>query len=71
MSRVEVTTQPLTLFVGVEVHRDPDDRQWTAVVDNYSETTFVSEFKQEAIDGALALAQRLFYLKLANPKKAE
>ena len=51
--------RPLTVMVTLLVSKDRDG--YAAVVNGHPETMFVSQYKEEAIDGSLDLAKRLIH----------
>lgn len=59
MPQPKTEIRPLTVMVTLLVSKDQDG--YTAMCNDHSETTFSSEYKEEAIDGALELTKRLIH----------
>jgi hypothetical protein len=59
MSQPKTEIRPLTVMVTLLISKDQDG--YTAVCNGRPETTFSSEYKEEAIDGSLELTKRLIH----------
>jgi len=59
MAPPKTEIRPLTIYVTLLVRKDQDG--YTVMANGHPETTFTSEYKEEAIDGSLELTKRLIH----------